>query len=349
MTLLDSMTFMEEQIKLKIEKMLISKEDKIFVAGHTGMVGNAIKQSLITKGYNSILCPCREELNLLDFTKVENWFKKNKPNVVILAAAKVGGIYANSNYPGEFILENLKIQNNVIENAWKYKVKRFLFLGSSCIYPKLAKQPLKEEYLLNGSLEKTNESYAIAKIAGIKLCNALRNQYGFDAISLMPTNLYGKGDNYHSKNSHVLPSMIKRFFDAKIKGSKEVICWGTGKPKRDFLFVDDLAEASIFVLEKVSSKNKILYDKENNFNGIINVGSGSEISIKELAKLVSSIVGYEGKIIWDISKPDGTPRKLLDVARLNKIGWKSKTKLEIGIDLTFKSYINELETKKIRF
>ena len=340
---------MEEQIISKYEKMLISKEHKIFIAGHKGMVGNAIKQSLIRKGYLNLLCPSREELNLLDFNKVENWFKNNSPDIVILAAAKVGGIYANSNYPVEFLLENLKIQNNVIENAWKYKVKRFLFLGSSCIYPKLAKQPLKEEYLLNGSLEKTNESYAIAKIAGIKLCNALRNQYGFDVISLMPTNLYGKGDNYHSRNSHVLPSMINRFYEAKIKGTKEVMCWGTGSPKREFLFVDDLAEASIFVLEKVSKKNKNLYDNENNFNGIINVGSGTEISIKELAKLVSSIIGYEGKIIWDNSKPDGTPRKLLDVSRLNKIGWKSKTTLQKGIEITLKSYIDELKTKKIRF
>jgi len=329
--------------------MLISKEHKIFIAGHTGMVGNAIKQSLLKKGYKNLLCPKREELNLLDFSKVENWFKKNRPNIVILAAAKVGGIYANSNYPVEFILENLKIQNNVIENSWKYKVKRFLFLGSSCIYPKLAKQPLKEEYLLNGALEKTNESYAIAKIAGIKLCNALRIQYGFDAISLMPTNLYGRGDNYHFKNSHVLPSMINKFYQAKIKGSEKVECWGTGNPKREFLFVDDLAEASIFILEKVSIKNKNLYDDENNFNGIINVGSGTEISIKELAKLVSSIVGYEGKIIWDLSKPDGTPRKLLDISRLNKIGWKSKTTLQEGIALTLKNYIHELETKKIRF
>ena len=340
---------MEEQIISKYEKMLISKEHKIFIAGHKGMVGNAIKQSLIRKGYLNLLCPSREELNLLDFNKVENWFKNNSPDIVILAAAKVGGIYANSNYPVEFLLENLKIQNNVIENAWKYKVKRFLFLGSSCIYPKLAKQPLKEEYLLNGSLEKTNESYAIAKIAGIKLCNALRNQYGFDVISLMPTNLYGKGDNYHSRNSHVLPSMINRFYEAKIKGTKEVMCWGTGSPKREFLFVDDLADASIFVLEKVSKKNKHLYDNENNFNGIINVGSGTEISIKELAKLVSSIIGYEGKIIWDSSKPDGTPRKLLDVSRLNKIGWKSKTTLQKGIEITLKSYIDELKTKKIRF
>ena len=228
------------------------------------------------------------------------------------------------------------------------KVKIFA-IPSSCIYPKLAKQPLKEEYLLNGSLEKTNDAYAIAKIAGIKLCNALRNQYGFDAISLMPTNLYGKGDNYHSRNSHVLPSMINRFYEAKIKDTKEVMCWGTGSPKREFLFVDDLAEASISVLEKVSKRNKHLYDNENNFNGIINVGSGTEISIKELAKLVSSIIGYEGKIIWDNSKPDGTPRKLLDVSRLNKIGWKSKTTFQKGIEQTLKSYIYELEKKKIYF
>ena len=232
--------------------MLINKNYKIFIAGHMGMVGSAIKRTLTKKGYNNLLCPKRLELDLLNFNSVDEWFKKNKPDVVILAAAKVGGIYANKTYTGDFILENLKIQTNVIENAWKYKVKRFLFLGSSCIYPKLAKQPLKEEYLLTGSLESTNESYAIAKIAGIKLCTALKNQYGFDAISLMPTNLYGYGDNYNPSNSHVLPAMINNFYQAKIKGQEQVSCWGSGSPKREFLFVDDLAEAAIFILENIS-------------------------------------------------------------------------------------------------
>ena len=328
--------------------MLISKDYKIFIAGHSGMVGSAIKRTLINKGYKNLLCPSRKNLNLLNYSEVETWFKDNKPDLVILAAAKVGGILANSIYTGDFILENLKIQTNIIENSWKYKVKRFLFLGSSCIYPKLARQPLKEEFLLTGSLEKTNESYAIAKIAGIKLCTALKTQYGFDAISLMPTNLYGRGDNYHSSKSHVLPSMINKFYQAKLKDLKKVVCWGTGSPKREFLFVEDLAEAVVFILEKVSIKDEFLYDKFNDFIGILNVGMGTDISIKELAKLIASIIGYEGEIIWDTSKPDGTPRKLLDITKLNKIGWSAKTTLEEGIKLTLKSYEEELKTKSVR-
>ena len=328
--------------------MLISKKFRIFVAGHSGMVGSAILRTLKKRGYTNLLCPNRKELDLSNFFMVQEWFKKNKPDVVILAAAKVGGIYANNNFTADFILENLKIQTNVIENAWKYNIKRFLFLGSSCIYPKLAPQPLKEEYLLTGALEKTNESYAIAKVAGIKLCTALKQQYGFDAISLMPTNLYGKGDNYHSSNSHVLPSMISKFYNAKIKGSKKVDCWGTGSPKREFLFVDDLAEASIFILENISTDNESLYDNLGNFCGILNVGVGSDISIKELAKLTSSIIGYEGEIVWDSSKPDGTPRKLLDVSKLNKLGWSAKTTLKKGIEITLNSYIEELKTKRVR-
>ena len=329
--------------------MLISPDFKIFIAGHSGMVGSAIKRALIKKGYKNLLCPSRKDLNLLNFSEVDNWFKINNPDVVILAAAKVGGIHANSNYSGDFILENLKIQNNVIENSWKYKVKKFLFLGSSCIYPKLAKQPIKEEYLLTGPLENTNESYAIAKIAGIKLCMALRDQYGFNAICLMPTNLYGQGDNYHPMNSHVLPAMIDKFYKAKINDLKKVICWGTGAPKREFLFVDDLAEASIFILENVSTENKNLYDLDNNYRGILNVGIGEDIMIKELAKVISSAIDYRGEIIWDTSKPDGTPRKLLDISKLKKIGWVAKTSLEEGIKLTLKSYIQELKTKSIRF
>ena len=312
------------------------------------MVGGSIKKALIKKGYRNLLCPGRKDLDLLNFLEVENWFKENKPDIVILAAAKVGGIYANEKYTADFILENLKIQNNVIENAWKFQVKRFLFLGSSCIYPKLAKQPLKEEYLLTGSLENTNESYAIAKIAGIKLCTALHNQYGFDAISLMPTNLYGPGDNYHPKNSHVLPALLQKFYKAKMNCTKKVVCWGTGTPKREFLFVDDLADASIFILENISVENKDLYDFKNNYKGILNIGAGADISIKELANLISSIVGYEGEIIWDSSKPDGTPRKLLDTSKLNKMGWFAKTSLEKGIKLTLKSYVEELKNKKIR-
>jgi len=326
----------------------INLNDKIFIAGSSGMVGSAIKRTFIKKGYKNILCPSRDDLNLLNFNAVENWFKQNTPDVVILAAAKVGGIYANLKYTGDFILENLKIQNNVIESSWKFRVKKFLFLGSSCIYPKLASQPLKEEYLLNGLLENTNESYSIAKIAGIKLCAALKIQYGFNAISLMPTNLYGQGDNYHPLNSHVLPSMINKFYEAKINGNKIVNLWGTGSPRREFLFVDDLAEALIFVLENVSTSNGLLFDVLDNYQGLLNIGVGSDISIKELAKLISSIVGFEGKINWDSSKPDGTPRKLLDVSKLNKLGWSAQTSLEKGIKLTLKSYIKELKTKSIR-
>ena len=328
--------------------MLISKKSKIFIAGHNGMVGSAIKRSLHQKGYQNLLCTPRNNLNLLNFEEVKNWFNKNRPEVVILAAAKVGGIYANSNYGFDFLLENLKIQNNVIENAWEYKVKRFLFLGSSCIYPKLARQPLKEDYLLTGELEKTNEPYALAKIAGIKLCTSLKKQYGFDAICLMPTNLYGPRDNYNSQNSHVLPAMLKRFYDAKIKGFKQVSCWGTGLPKREFLFVDDLAEASIFVLENIASDNENLYDNFGNYTGLINIGVGSDISIEELAKLISSIVGYKGELIWDSSKPDGTPRKLLDISKLKKLGWSAKTSLKKGLELTLKSYVEEMKNNSIR-
>ena len=329
--------------------MLISKKSKIYIAGHNGMVGSAIKRALHQKGYNNLLYASRNDLNLLNFEEVRNWFNQNRPEVVILAAAKVGGIYANSNYSFDFILENLKIQNNVIENAWEYKVKRFLFLGSSCIYPKLARQPLKEEYLLTGELEKTNESYALAKIAGIKLCTSLKKQYGFDAICLMPTNLYGPGDNYNPQNSHVLPAMLKRFYDAKIRGLDEITCWGSGAPRREFLYVDDLADASIFILENVSSDDKILYGENKDFNGTLNVGVGVDISIRELANLISTVVGYKGKIIWDSSKPDGTPRKLLDISKLIKLGWSAKIELKKGLELTLKSFLKELQNKTIRY
>ena len=326
----------------------IHLNEKIYIAGHSGMVGSAIKRNLIKRGYKKLLCPRRQELDLLNFNQVDKWFKDNTPDIVILAAAKVGGINANNKFSADFILENLKIQNNVIENAWKYKVRRFQFLGSSCIYPRLANQPIKEEYLLTGKLERTNESYAVAKIAGIKLCNALKKQYGFDAISLMPTNLYGQGDNYNPSNSHVLPAMISKFYQAKIKGINKVSCWGTGTAKREFLFVDDLADASIFVLENVSINNSSLFDDLGNICGILNVGVGSDISIKELANLISSIIGYKGEIVWDSSKPDGTPRKLLEVSKLQKLGWSAKTNLERGIEITVKSYIQELKNKSIR-
>ena len=326
---------------------LINKSDRIFVAGHTGMVGSAIKRKLIKNGYSNLLLPKRNDLDLLNNNSVENWFNTNNPDVVILAAAKVGGIQAYFTFPGEFILENLKIQTNVVENSWKNDVKRFLFLGSSCIYPKFAPQPLKEKYLLTGPLEMTNEPYAIAKISGIKLCSFIKKQYGFDAISLMPTNLYGPKDNYHPKNSHVLPSLIRRFYNAKVNNKSHVTCWGSGSPKREFLHVDDLAEAALHTLEKVSSNNNLLFE-ESRFNGIINIGTGKDISIKELAELIAEETDYRGKINWDKSKPDGTPRKLLDVSKANQLGWHAKINIETGIKLTIRSFIEEMQNGSIR-
>ena len=328
---------------------LIKKTDRIFIAGHKGMVGSSIKKKLIEFSYKNLQTPSREELDLLDNKSVENWFKDNKPEVVILAAAKVGGIEANSKYPADFIFENLKIQTNIIENSWKNNVKRFIFLGSSCIYPKFAEQPIKENYLLTGKLENTNEPYAISKIAGIKLCASLKTQYGFDAISLMPTNLYGPGDNYHSLNSHVMPALIRKLHDAKINNKSQVTCWGTGSPKREFLHVDDIAEAVVFVLEKVSSDNKNLFEEDFKYTGLLNVGAGKDISIKELAELIATNFDYRGRIYWDQSKPDGTPRKLLDVSKLNKLGWTSRIDIESGIKLTIKSFKNELNENTIRF
>ena len=325
----------------------IKKNDLIFVAGHSGMVGSAITRYLKKKSYENLLLPSRKELDLLNNKEVENYLFKLKPDVVILAAAKVGGIEANNNYPADFILENIKIQTNIIENSWRSGVKKFLFLGSSCIYPKLAPQPLKEEYLLTGPLESTNEAYAIAKIAGIKLCSALKKQYGFNAISLMPTNLYGPGDNYNLNNSHVMPALIKKFYDAKINNKSEVVCWGTGNPKREFLYVDDLAEACVFVLENVPFKTEKEHYKINNLDGLINIGTGEDISIKNLAEMIARELNYKGKIIWQISKPDGTPRKLLDVSKINKLGWEAKIPLKQGIKLAIYNYEMELQNKSI--
>ena len=324
------------------EKSYISKSDRIFVAGARGMVGKAISKKLLSEGYGNsnnngcLLTPNKEELNLLDLEKVFKWFEENKPEVVIIAAAKVGGIVANNTYPFEFLIENLKIQNNIIETAFKFKVKRLLFLGSSCIYPKVAKQPIKEEYLLKGDLEKTNECYALAKIAGIKLCEALVKQYDFDAISLMPTNLYGSGDNYHPLNSHVLPGLIRRFHEAKIKNQKYVTCWGSGNPRREFLHVDDLAEASLFLLE-----NWKPIKSSNSFFSWINVGTGNDITIKELAEKISSVVGFDGIIQWDKNKPDGTPQKKLDVKRIKDLGWEAKINLDDGLYKTYEVFKKE--------
>ncbi len=329
---------MQKEIKLN---------EKIFIAGSNGMVGRAIKKSLLKSGYGLnknnglLLTPSRKELDLLKFNEVEDWFIKNKPSIVILAAAKVGGIQANNSMPADFILENLKIQTNVIENSWKANVKRFLFLGSSCIYPKFAQQPIKEDSLLESQLETTNQWYAIAKIAGLKLCEALRNQHKFDAISLMPTNLYGPGDNYHPENSHVMAALISKFSKAALNSKSFVECWGSGTPLREFLHVEDLADAVVYCLEnwqpdREDSPKDIFGNPLNH----LNVGTGKDISIKQLAEKISKLSGFEGEIIWDKSKPDGTPKKQLDISQISKLGWLPKISLEDGIRETLLNYKN---------
>ena len=304
------------------------------------MAGSAIKRAFQKKGYENILNPSRKELDLLDYKQVKDWFNLNKPDVVVLAAARVGGIYANSNYPANFILENLKIQNNVIEAAWRNGTKRLLFLGSSCIYPKFANQPIVEEELLSKQLEPTNEWYAIAKICGIKLCAALRIQHDFDAITLMPTNLYGPGDNYHKSNSHVLPALIRRFHEAVINEEDFVTCWGSGKPLREFLHVDDLGNACVFALENWDPS--ITKDENGKSLTHLNVGTGLDISINDLAEIIARECKFKGKIIWDKTKPDGTPKKLLDVRRINDLGWKASIDLERGIKMAIQNFKEEL-------
>ena len=330
-------------------KKIIEKNERIFIAGSSGMVGSSIKRALLKNPFNkankilNLLTPSRLELDLLDSVSVKNWFKKEKPNIVILAAAKVGGIHVNSKYPTEFLLENIKIQSNIIEAALREGVRRLVFLGSSCIYPKYATQPIKEEELLNGYLEKTNESYAIAKITGIKLCEALRKQYNFDAISLMPTNLYGPNDNYHPLNSHVVPSLIRKFSVARRDNLSSVTCWGSGSVSRELMHVDDLAEAVIFCLENwFPSEIDAPKDNAGNPLNYLNVGTGKDISIKELAKKIAEIVRFNGEIFWDENMPDGTPRKVLDISRLKKLGWESKIDLTSGLENT----INALDINK---
>ena len=318
-------------------------DSKIAVFGSSGMVGSSIVRSLKRSGYKNLLTPKRNDLNLLNYADLQKWFDKFEPEYVIIAAAKVGGIYANNAYPADFILENLKIQTNIIEISWKKSIKKLLFLGSSCIYPKAANQPITEEDLLSGFLEPTNQWYAIAKISGIKLCEALCRQYKFNAISLMPTNLYGPGDTYHDLNSHVIPSLIRRFVEAKINNKDFVTCWGTGTPKREFLHVDDLADACIFSLEKWDlNKSNSPKDKNGNLLYFLNVGTGIDISIKDLAILISQIIEFKGEIKWDLSKPDGTPKKLLNVSKINKLGWKSKINFKDGLKETIDSYIKNL-------
>ena len=311
---------------------LIKPSNKIYVAGHRGMAGSAICRALSKAGYSNLLTSPRADLNLLDEAAVKDWFEINKPDVVVVAAAKVGGILANNNYPADFLLENLKIQTNIIETAWRSGVQRLLFLGSSCIYPKFAIQPIKEESLLTGALETTNEWYAIAKIAGIKLCQALRKQHGFDAISLMPTNLYGPGDNYHPSNSHVIAALLRRFYEAHQINAPSVTCWGSGTPRREFLHVDDLAAAAVFCLENWDpSRIKAPKDQSGEPLHYLNVGSGSDVTIKELAELIAEKIGFKGLINWDSSKPDGTPQKLLDVDQLQSMGWSASISLAEGL------------------
>jgi GDP-L-fucose synthase len=306
----------------------MNKEDKIYIAGHRGMVGSAILRALQKQGYNNFLLRTSAELDLRNQQAVTEFFLNEKPDYVFLAAAKVGGIVANNTFRADFIYENLMIQNNVIHQSYVSKVKKLMFLGSSCIYPKLAPQPLKEDYLLTGLLESTNEPYAIAKIAGIKMCDAYRDQYGCNFISVMPTNLYGPNDNYDLNNSHVLPAMLRKFITAKNNGSATVTIWGTGSPKREFLHADDLAVACLFLMENY------------NESGLVNIGIGDDISILDLAYLVKKIVGFEGDILTDITKPDGTPRKLMDVSKINDLGWKAKITLEEGIQKVYETIKN---------
>ena len=313
---------------------MIALNEKIYVAGHNGMVGSAIVRCLKAKGYTNILTKSRSELNLTRQADVENFFKYEKPSVVVLAAAKVGGIYANSTYPADFIYENLAIEMNVIKAAYDNGVKKLLFLGSSCIYPRLAPQPMSEDVLLTGELEKTNEAYALAKISGLKMCEFFNRQYGTDYISCMPTNLYGKNDNYHKENSHVLPALIRRFHEAKLNGDSKVTVWGTGKVLREFLYVDDLADACVYLLNNYSG------------NETVNIGTGKEVSIKELAQTVKRVVGFEGELVFDTSKPDGTPRKLLNVSKLSSLGWTYKTELEDGIRKTYKDFLSNYENMR---
>jgi GDP-L-fucose synthase len=312
----------------------LKKEAKIYVAGHRGMVGSAIVRQLHAHGYQHIIVRTSQELDLRNQEAVSAFFQQEKPDYVFLAAAKVGGIIANNTYRADFLYENLAIQNNVIHAAYLNQVTKLMFLGSSCIYPKMAPQPLKESYLLTGVLEPTNEPYAIAKIAGIKMCEAYRAQYGCDFISVMPTNLYGPNDNYDLQNSHVLPAMIRKFHEAKERGDATMELWGTGSPMREFLYADDLAEACLFLMENYS-------DAE-----LVNIGTGVDVTIKELAETVQQIVGFEGEIRWDVSKPDGTPRKLMDVSKLHQLGWKHHIELADGIHLAYQDFLQNLALRK---
>ena len=312
----------------------MQKSSKIYIAGHNGMVGSAIWRNLTAKGYTNLIGKSSKELDLRNQQAVCDFFEEEKPEVVIDAAARVGGILANNDFPYQFLMENMQIQNNIIDASLKVNVQKFIFLGSSCIYPKLAPQPLKEEYLLTDSLEPTNEWYAIAKITGVKACEAIRKQFNKDYFSLMPTNLYGTNDNFDLNTSHVLPAMMRKFHEAKENGNTPVTLWGSGSPKREFLHVEDLAEAIVYTLENNLSDN------------LYNVGKGEDLSIKELAQLIQKTVGHTGEIIWDSSKPDGTPRKLMDVSKMTEAGWKAKINLEDGIRETYKWFLENVNVYK---
>lgn len=308
---------------------MMEKDAKIYVAGHRGLVGSSILRALDRAGYKNVVYRTHKELDLTNFEAVKNFFDRERPEYVFLAAAKVGGIWANKTHKAEFIYENLQIQNSVIKNAYDYGVKKLLFLGSSCIYPRMCPQPIKEEYLLSSYLEETNDAYAIAKISGLMMCRAFRQQYGVDYISAMPTNLYGYNDNFDLESSHVLPALMRKIHDAKENNVPEVTVWGTGSPLREFLFVDDLADALVFLMNEYSGEEHV------------NVGTGTDVSIKELAQLICKVVGYKGKLVFDTSKPDGTPKKLLDVSKINSLGWKAAVSLEEGIRKTYEWYLQE--------
>ena len=312
----------------------MDKSSKIYIAGHRGMVGSAIWRALEAKGYSNLIGKTSKELDLRNQTEVADFFATEKPEVIIDAAARVGGILANNNYPYQFLIENMQIQNNLIDSSLQADVEKFIFLGSSCIYPKLAPQPLKEDYLLTGQLEPTNEWYAIAKITGVKACEAIRKQFGKDYISLMPTNLYGTYDNFDLNTSHVLPAMIRKFHEAKENGNTPVELWGSGTPMREFLFVEDLADAVVYALENKFQDN------------LYNVGTGTDLTIKELAEIIQKTVGHTGEIIWDASKPDGTPRKLMDVSKMESAGWKATVGLEEGIKRTYEWFLENQDTFK---
>lgn len=315
----------------------MDKNTKIFIAGHRGMVGGAIFRLLRAQGFDNLLLLTSTELDLRDQQAVQKLFEKERPDVVIDAAARVGGILANNSYPYQFLMENLQIQNNLIDAAVKYDVAKFIFLGSSCIYPKLAPQPLKEEYLLTGALEPTNEWYAIAKIAGVKACESIRKQFGRDFVSLMPTNLYGTHDNFDLQTSHVLPAMLRKFHEAKLNNNAPVTLWGSGTPMREFLFVDDLAQATLFALNNVLPEH------------LYNVGTGVDLTIKELAETIQQVVGHEGEIVWDSSKPDGTPRKLMDISKIHQLGWKHQVDLKEGLQLTYDWFlVNQENFKEVK-